>query len=305
MLYCFIRYNTAFLDYFYLELHKRSYNEIRTYANTLSMYRFQKKMNSKKAVAIFKNKILFHQQFNKFIKHNYFLPLESSFSALENWLLLHHPENIICKRSNGQAGKNIFKFNVIQKNNSFYIGNLSTLEFHNFLSENKLDLIEINIKQHPLLKNLHPESLNTIRVISIIDKNNDINILGAILRIGTNNSIIDNFSANGIAAKISLESGIIETPVVIKDPRIEIDKNSGKPFTNSQLIGLELPFWQETLSLVKSLCKVLPEAKTIGWDIAITSTGPQLLEGNHNWGKLLWQKTHERGLKPVLEAYIS
>ena len=47
----------------------------------------------------------------------------------------------------------------------------------------------------------------------------------------------------------------------------------------------------------------MPENSSVGWDIAITENGPELIEGNHNWCKLLWQLPVKKGLKHVLDKY--
>jgi hypothetical protein len=38
-------------------------------------------------------------------------------------------------------------------------------------------------------------------------------------------------------------------------------------------------------------------------DIAITNRGPELIEGNHDWCKLLWQLPAKKGLKHMLVNY--
>jgi hypothetical protein len=44
--------------------------------------------------------------------------------------------------------------------------------------------------------------------------------------------------------------------------------------------------------------------RSIGWDIVVTETGPGLIEGNHDWCKLVWQLPVLKGLKPVLERHL-
>lgn len=44
-----------------------------------------------------------------------------------------------------------------------------------------------------------------------------------------------------------------------------------------------------------------PQNRSIGWDIVITPEGPGLIEGNHDWCKLVWQLPVGRSLKQMLE----
>ena len=55
--------------------------------------------------------------------------------------------------------------------------------------------------------------------------------------------------------------------------------------------------------MVKELAAMDSRNKSIGWDLAITSSGPDLIEGNREWCKLLYQLPARKGLKSVLEKY--
>jgi hypothetical protein len=56
--------------------------------------------------------------------------------------------------------------------------------------------------------------------------------------------------------------------------------------------------------MVRKAAVLFPENRSIGWDIAITKDGPELIEGNHNWCKLLWQLPVKQGLKKDLEKNL-
>jgi hypothetical protein len=55
--------------------------------------------------------------------------------------------------------------------------------------------------------------------------------------------------------------------------------------------------------MIKKAALLHPENRSIGWDVAITNNGPELIEANHDWCKLLWQLPVKKGLKHVLENY--
>src|SRR5699024_11501854 len=72
------------------------------------------------------------------------------------------------------------------------------------------------------------------------------------------------------------------------------------PITGERIIGFQIPFWERTLEMVKKAAGLYSGNRSIGWDIVITKSGPGLIEGNHDWCKLLWQLPVEKGLKGML-----
>lgn len=61
------------------------------------------------------------------------------------------------------------------------------------------------------------------------------------------------------------------------------------PTTNVQILGVKLPFWEETLALIDKAARRIPSVGYIGWDVAITPTGPIIIEGNTTPGYKYYQ----------------
>src|SRR3546814_10781816 len=68
-------------------------------------------------------------------------------------------------------------------------------------------VVQQKVRQHPALHDLHPSSLNTCRIITLLSGQGKVDILGAVLRIGTGQGEVDNTTGGGIAAAIDLDSG--------------------------------------------------------------------------------------------------
>ena len=60
-------------------------------------------------------------------------------------------------------------------------------------------------------------------------------------------------------------------------------RNEKHPITGDIFEGYQLPYWKEVIELVKTSHKAIIGLQSIGWDVAITPSGPVLIEGNDNW----------------------
>ena len=114
-------------------------------------------------------------------------------------------------------------------------------------------------------------------------------------------SVVDNLGAGNLAAPIDIINGNVCGPGVYSDIREK--ERDFHPVTGKKITGFKLPYWKEVMVLAKQAALHMPGNKSVGWDIAITEEGPDLIEGNHNWCKLLWQLPVKQGLKAELEKY--
>ncbi|WP_031428696.1 sugar-transfer associated ATP-grasp domain-containing protein [Flavimarina sp. Hel_I_48] len=301
MLKAFWKHNISFSDYFYLEFYNRPEVERSNHASTLLMYKFQSRLNSKESIAFFRNKKAFYKKFDKFIKHNYFITDDKNVEDFKIWLIENNPNALMAKQSNGQAGSGLEKFEVTRSNkDDFLVGGKDLNTFYSYALNKKYDLIDTFIEQHPLLQEISPNALSTLRIVSIVDKSNPVKILKPLVRM-SNDSFVDNFHQGGIAMAIDPETGNILAPVFFKDPR-KSKTETQHPVTGKTLIGFKIPHWELVMPMIEQAALVVPEVRTVGWDVLITKDGPSLLEGNDNWDKTLYEKTHQEGLKPVITS---
>ena len=140
------------------------------------------------------------------------------------------------------------------------------------------------IRQNKILDRIHDRTLNTMRVETYRDNNNEVHILGAFLRFGHGDMIVDNASSGGFMISVDLEKGTLFksafTSLIYGSKRLTEHPDSGQVFE-----GFELPFYDETIALIKRLGDLLP-CKFHGWDIAFTENGPLIIEGNYSSGML-------------------
>lgn len=289
-----LRNNISLLEYFQFGFYNLNRSNRKTYAGTGYMYEYQLIMNPKRARNILDDKTLFYKNYQKFIKHKVADIYDyKSNKDLANSIINNSSGKIVFKIYNGKCGQQ-----VSIKNANEFIRN----DLVNFMLNNGFDIAEEYIVQHKLLMELSPSAVNTVRIFTQIDASDQVEILGCRLRISIN-SQVDNMAAGNIAAPIDERTGVLYGPGVYSD--ITKPEEIVHPVTGVSIIGFKIPFWEETLAMVKEAALSHPENRSIGWDIAITENGPDLIEGNHDWCKLVWQLPVKQGLKPILEKHLS
>lgn len=134
------------------------------------------------------------------------------------------------------------------------------------------------VKQHEEINKIHSKSLNTIRIISLITSENNIEIISAFIRFGVGDSVVDNVSSGGFFVGINIENGTLkETGHYLPEyGGGEIYKH---PDSGFQFKGFKIPYFKEVCEEVIKAVKIIPD-RFIGWDVAITSQGPIIIEPN-------------------------
>ena len=291
-LYCVFKYNISLLEYFQFGFYLKTHEEKIKWAGTGYMFEYQLLMNPGVARDILDDKRKFFKYYEKFVLHIVASLEDLKSNEYIGTKLLKNPSGkIVFKSSDGKCGLGVKIENSSDFNEKYLI---------NYMIENKYDLVEEFIIQHPLLNKLSPSGVNTIRIFTQLDQDNEVIILGCRQRISVN-SAIDNMAAGNIAANIDNITGKISGVGVYSD--ITKKEETKHPITGVEIIGFQVPFWNETITLVIEAAKLHPQNHSIGWDIVMTEKGPGLIEGNHDWCKLLWQLPVKEGLKSAIEKF--
>lgn len=162
-------------------------------------------------------------------------------------------------------------------------------------------LAEECFQQHERIAQLNPDTVNTLRVISIVDLKGEIHIPFASIRIGRKGAVVDNFCAGGMAASIDINTGMVVSGAYDgAGTQFLIHPDTGTP-----IIGYMIPYWENVIQNVKRAAERLPEVRFIGWDVVIRNDGKIcLLEGNFNPGARTIQMPLRRGIKPEYQKYL-
>ena len=273
MLWCFIRYGARPIDYVRFQFHKKSSSERNRY---LTIYRYFRVI---KHFGAFKDgvngKIAEYKTYAEYI-HREWLVLDGNISLaqLENFINKH--KVVIAKPVGGDQGKGVVKIEC---------GNIARVL--KLLEDSRKEpyIVEELIKNCDDIAAINPSSLNTVRVTTLILRDGSTKIVSIILRVGRPNSHVDNWGAGGVGYNFDIETGICNQYGKDKKNRPYVYH----PGSNVQMIGYRLPRFEELKQYVLNLSKVYPAARYVGWDVAITPNGFDLVEMNCPAGHDMFQ----------------
>lgn len=137
------------------------------------------------------------------------------------------------------------------------------------------------IKQHSELSRLNASSVNSVRIMTLM-LHGKIRVLSSVLRMGTNESRLDNASSGGIMCGIKPNGQL-------KSFARDICANTyEKHPSGTAFESVVIPNFDECISMVTSLAKrFCSVSRMISWDLAIGEDGhPMLIEFNTTWGGL-------------------
>jgi hypothetical protein len=181
-------------------------------------------------------------------------------------------EKLFLKEIGSQGGKGCY---LIDK--STYSKKLSELQL-----SKKSFIHQEFIQQHPAINEIYPSSINTIRFITHLDGAGEPHIISAFMRFGRGGKVMDNAKSGGMYVAINMETG------KLNEKANQSMGAGGGVFTKHPDTGhifkdFSIPFFKEACAMALEMVLFIPDRFT-GWDIAITPTGPTVIEGNENPG---------------------
>ena len=136
------------------------------------------------------------------------------------------------------------------------------------------------IQMHPVLAEIYPHSVNTIRLIVFKKDGVTPEIGNAYLRIGSLKSgYVDNTAAGGMLAQINSATGEFGGAKILEHGRIADCPRH--PDTDVAIEGV-IPHWDYAVQKVLDIAASMPQLEYLGFDLAITPNGIMLPEINRS-----------------------
>ncbi len=267
MIICAVTANIGYLDYHVFGFAKVKGAKRKTFMTMNENLSLVRQVNNPEDYKLFDNKVLFFEHFGEFTGRG-FLNLEGKTAAdLEGFC--RGKDVVFAKQTETFGGQGITREPLSDETD---FGELFAR-----LTENKQYLIEDAIVQHPKMNELYSGSVNTLRMVTLVDNDNVPHFMYALIRMGQKGAKVDNISSGGMYAPVNAD-GIITHAAFCDKEGICHDIH---PTSGTRLIGFEIPYFAEAVELVKKAALVVPGMRYVGWDIAITEKGPILVEGNN------------------------
>ena len=140
-------------------------------------------------------------------------------------------------------------------------------------------VLQKKLRQHPLMSALHPESVNTIRLLSLYT-DGQVRIYSAAVRIGVGESHTDNGMTGGIYVGLHSDGRLKKMGCTSKMQTMETHPDLGYRFE-----GHQIPSFDKVKELVKKAHKMTGHFRLTSWDVAVDESGEAvLIEPNYSMG---------------------
>lgn len=258
----------------------RKYYKILENTNDISFTRF------------LEDKSLFNNYFSEFVHRKWVSSREMNENDFS--IVCKQNKGIIVKPIEGMEGEGIYRISAEQLSSD------SQVKQQFLMLRQSNTIIEELIEQHHNMC-FNSDSINTIRVITIMDKKtHEVVILKTVLRAGVGNAVVDNYHQGGCCYEVDVKSGRVCS--------YGISAKHGKcmfhPGTHICMLGFEIPNWNKVVDGCTKAHKLLPQCRYISWDVAITENGIEIIEGNHNGDYDMIEFVGSGRYWPILKNYL-
>ena len=205
-------------------------------------------------------------------------------SIVEVLECLRENRNLACKHTHSSLGVGFFKLSFYD--GSYRVNGVETQESDLISKLKKLDqyILTEYIDQHIYSKTIAPDSLNTIRLLTVKPTiSDDAIIVRAFHRFGANGSVVDNLSAGcgGVLSYVNPKTGILSgNGVVNKEKDVICTNNIIHPDSGVSLANIQIPHYEIIKKTILNFINSHPYLKYVGWDIAVTEDSFKIIEAN-------------------------
>ena len=277
MLWCMLRYGAGYYDYKIFGFYGLNGKQRATIVTRMKNKKLISRLNDEKFCATYDDKNAFAKLFGEFLRRDFLDMREITPQNLKEFV--KGKAVIFAKPNNGTSGYGIEKLHPADFEN--------TEALYAYLTdpEKKFGLLEEEIVQHPAINALYPLSINTMRIVTLLDDNGEVHVIYTTLKMGDGGRFVDNLDNGGMCVPVDPERECLVG--VAHTARLEV--LDSHPYSGIVFDGYKIPYVKEAHELVKKAALKVPQIRYSGWDICIMPDGPAVVESNNYPGYDFWQ----------------
>ena len=328
MLLCRLRYDLDNSHYAYYNLHTKHFHECGQYLSKDELDKFQARVNPGHT-DLLDDKIKFFQrcvecdiptpQVLALLNPNALPPAHKNdilelrdIGDVERFLLSNDKKTLMFKRTTGSYGLGMLSVTAEGGRGIDHTGKeLSATSIWECCKRwPEIFMVQDHLAPHEDLRPFMPGcALGTFRVVTYRPKNSgSVSIPYAFAKIPLLGAINDNFhqgTTGNLLCGIDIENGKLKDAWGKRARQTVISRIMEHPDTGRVFSGTPIPFWSEILDVAVRAAGSFRELRTVGWDVALTTEGVFVLEGNWHYDPDGHQLTLERGIRSEITQLFS
>lgn len=284
-IYWYVCYGHDYNDYCSFKFWEKSRKDKKSYISLRRNDALCKSFCTKEIHALFLDKARFNKRFENYVKRGWIISPGKTQKDIEDFIAQY--KTVIAKPLKDFGGHGVIKITTSTDN---YKNDIQKLL--NLIKQGEEYILEQSIENVDYIKKLSPSSLNTIRIVTVIDKRGELHIIAALLRMGNGFAVTDNYHDGGMACPIDVQNSMLcKTAFGMNCKEYDVH-----PFSEVVFEGYPVPDFSRCLEIIKEVSFYEPEARYVGWDLAVTPQGIELLEGNIPPGEDITQIATGQGM---------
>lgn len=288
------KFNAGYYDYVIFQFWDLTDDQRDTYLTRFRSKQLIMHVNDESYAHYFDNKDEFNTVFRDYIGRDYINLETASKEQVENFY--NSRKKIFCKMKDLECGIGCERIETANFN--------SFKDFYKYVTDKGFCTLEDVIENHPDLDSVYSNSVNTMRMITLIGDDGNPNLIYAVQKFGVNGRVVDNYGVHG---PVDVDTGEFLYPAHSGDTKAE-GLYTEHPNSHEKLVGFVTPMFREAKKMVLQASLVIPQIRYVGWDVAITPNGPAIIEGNtycaHDFWQLPGQTPDGIGIIPTIKKLV-
>lgn len=271
---CAILYGAGYNDYDIFEFYNIKHDKRKTFVTRFKNKKILNMLNDPAYSDLFDKKSEFNERFKKYLGREF---ININTCNLEDFKkFIKNKKFIFAKPDDGDSGKGIERIKITDYKKAE--------DLYNYVKLKKFGVCEEEAIQNDGMKLLHPNSVNCIRIQTIVT-NGKPEVVYAACKAGNGGHFVDNLGFDGINIPVDLKTGKL-----VKYGRTEHKQIfTEHPYTHIKFEGYKIPLFKEAIEMCKKAALEVPQVNFVGWDVYIGKDKPGIIEGNNFPDYYFWQ----------------